>query len=835
MSSRSRTTLLTWAVALIACAATLVAATGSEAPPAPVALDTNTVQGIERKLAEARANLAAAESAADTAGTNAPGGVLPQDIALRRAMLSRMVRLLEQQLSNIGELESAQAHQSELARQAKAWTRFPEPPPYSILLSDRLGEESQVERMKMSGCEAALLTIDQLIADNQVTLRQAEEKLRQLHEQLESAAAPAVRARLSWERELERLRSQVAAATVGVLESERQLSEQAIAESRIRLEWRARQLVIAEAGVTFTRADLDTALTRIDTETRRLERELSEAQSRSANTLTTLELARQELRQARERREQGAAARHAEAVLAREAEFETAQMAIRTLRLMLETQNVERAMWEMRFAAFDSRSASTLKNSERRLKDFKRRLVLWNDFQRQQLEVAPSQIELQENRVHNLALDAELQAPAVERLAALRERDQLLLRLLRRIDQVQRLGERWAEELNSAEAQLPLSGRVQNLFADAGSFLRKLWNFELLTAEDTIVVDGQKITGRRSITLGKVSMALLILLLGIWITGLISRVTEPFIVRRLKIEANQARLIRRWLRAFLVVCLVMFSLVSVKIPLTVFAFAGGALAIGLGFGMQTLLKNFVSGLILLFERPFRVGDVLEVGGQRGMVTEIGLRSSVLQLWDGTETLIPNSSLLENNVSNWTYTNRKVRFSVTVGAAYSSDTRRVIQLLGEVAERHGVVEKDPKPQVLFTDFGDSALMFELRYWVDVVKANAAQVGSDLRLMITGAFAENGIVIAFPQRDLHLDAGTPLPVKIVPATESPQRGGLPASRGQLLSALLGGFVLFSGAGSLCAQTPIEDPLRIDQSVGKPVQVKDGMPTLGHHFDL
>jgi len=185
----------------------------------------------------------------------------------------------------------------------------------------------------------------------------------------------------------------------------------------------------------------------------------------------------------------------------------------------------------------------------------------------------------------------------------------------------------------------------------------------------------------------------------------------------------------------------------------------------LGFGMQTLLKNFVSGLILLFERPFRVGDVLDVGGDRGTVTEIGLRASVLQLWDGTETLIPNSSLLENKVSNWTYSSRKVRFTVTVGTAYGSDTRRVIQLLSEMAERHGVVEKEPKPQVFFTEFGESALTFELRYWVDVIKANAAQVGSDLRQMIASALAENGIVIAFPRRDLHIDMARPLAVQIV----------------------------------------------------------------------
>ena len=97
-----------------------------------------------------------------------------------------------------------------------------------------------------------------------------------------------------------------------------------------------------------------------------------------------------------------------------------------------------------------------------------------------------------------------------------------------------------------------------------------------------------------------------------------------------------------------------------------------------------------------------------MAGQRGTVGSIGIRSSVLQLWDGTETLIPNSTLLENNLTNWTYTNRFVRFSVTVGVAYGSDTRRVVQLLGEIAERHGLVEKEPKPQVLFTNFGASSL-------------------------------------------------------------------------------------------------------------------------------
>jgi small-conductance mechanosensitive channel len=318
------------------------------------------------------------------------------------------------------------------------------------------------------------------------------------------------------------------------------------------------------------------------------------------------------------------------------------------------------------------------------------------------------------------------------------------------------------------------------VFGDARSLLGRIWDFEVFSAEDTITVDGQKITGKRSVTIGKLVLAIFILVLGYWITGLLSAFVEPIIIKRLRIEPNQARLIRRWLRAFLVMCLVMFSLVSVKIPLTVFAFAGGALAIGLGFGMQTILKNFVSGLIILFERPFRVGDVLDVGGQQGTMTSIGLRASILQLWDGTETLIPNSALLENNLTNWTYTDRRVRFAMTVGVAYGSDTRRVMQLMTEAAERHGLVEKEPKPQVLFTEFGNSALTFELRFWVDVSKANSAQVSSDLRLMIAGTFAETGIVINYPQRDIHLHSAQPLRVEMVPPPNGEAGNAIPPGR-------------------------------------------------------
>lgn len=721
---------------------------------------------LESRLAEARAQLAAF-SESDV--TNAPPGASVQEVWLRRAGLHRLVRLYEQQLSNIAALEKTRARKAEIAREARAWSRFTDPPPYSFLLTDRLREEIQAERQKINNAEAAASVLSQLIEENRANLAETEERLRQLHEQLESSTDPTVTTRLSWQRELERLRSRLAPATLAVLDSEQLVGQELLAESRLRLSLLQRQLVFADAGAKFTHADLEKITQQVEGRREQLEQELSEIQARQVSAVRALEAAREEFRVEQSRAEpRPATSRALELVSVREAQLDALDAAISSLRLLLEAANIERTIWELRFNSFNSPGADTLRQSERRLTTFARRLNLWRDYTRQQLAASSSQVQLQETQLNSLHDDPALQSPPRQRSAALAERDQMLLRQARAIDRLERLTQRWAEGMRSARQGLPFAARALNLFTDARSFLQRLWNFEVFTAEDTVTVDGQKITGKRSVTIGKTVGAILILVVGYFITGFITSLLERVSVNRFKIDPNQARLVHRWLRSLLVVGLLLFSLVSVKIPLTIFAFAGGALAIGLGFGMQTILKNFVSGLILLFERPVRVGDLLDVGGQKGTVTSIGLRASILQAWDGTETLIPNSFLLESNVTNWTYSDGKVRFAVSVGVAYASDPRQVMQLLAEVAARCDLVEKDPKPQVLFSNFGDSTLVFELRFWVNVSRANPAQASSNLRVMIAGSFAELGIVIDYPQRDIHLHATRPLQVEVLPST-------------------------------------------------------------------
>jgi small-conductance mechanosensitive channel len=170
--------------------------------------------------------------------------------------------------------------------------------------------------------------------------------------------------------------------------------------------------------------------------------------------------------------------------------------------------------------------------------------------------------------------------------------------------------------------------------------------------------------------------------------------------------------------------------------------------------------------MLLFERPFQTGDLIEVGGLRGAVTEIGIRSSIIRSVDGIDTLIPNSTFVEQNVTNWVLENPRVRFKIAIGVAYGSDVREVARLLTECTERHKLVLKEPEPEVLLEDFGADALNFGLYYWVAIGgNVSGARVASDLRFIIEKSMSKNGIVIAYPQRDVHLDSTRPLKIELV----------------------------------------------------------------------
>ncbi len=201
---------------------------------------------------------------------------------------------------------------------------------------------------------------------------------------------------------------------------------------------------------------------------------------------------------------------------------------------------------------------------------------------------------------------------------------------------------------------------------------------------------------------------------------------------------------------------------------------GGAVGIGVGFGLQNIANNFVSGIILLMERPIRVGDRVEVGGTNGDVVRIGARSTWVRTNDNVVIIIPNTEFVNNRVTNWTANDRQVRFSIPLGVSYGSDPDRVREVLMEVALAHPDVLKDPEPEILFARFGDSSLDFELRVWTITRVKTPLPLSSELYFSIFRAFRENGIEIPFPQRDLHLKTISPsLRIASVPA--DPRKDG------------------------------------------------------------
>ena len=180
---------------------------------------------------------------------------------------------------------------------------------------------------------------------------------------------------------------------------------------------------------------------------------------------------------------------------------------------------------------------------------------------------------------------------------------------------------------------------------------------------------------------------------------------------------------------------------------------GGALGIGVGFGLQAIVNNFASGLILLFERPIKVGDTIQVGTEWGEVKQLGLRATIIQTFDNAEIVVPNSDLITGQVTNWTLGDRRVRVKIPVGVAYGTDVSKVMEILISCGNANPMVLSNPKPAALFLAFGASSLDFELRVWIPEF-LDKMQVLSDLNQDIDNEFALHNIEIPFPQSDLHL---------------------------------------------------------------------------------
>ncbi|MET0682107.1 MAG: mechanosensitive ion channel domain-containing protein [Casimicrobiaceae bacterium] len=746
------------------------ARTEQPAPPKPDSPEAKS--RVDRLIADFRADR-------DRALPSPPEGVTDAEAALERDALITLGHLDDRRVYAEAELARLRKARADAEAADQSWTGLTTPPPYSILLVDEWRDDADILRAHIAALEAAIRHLDGELERAQAETHRADEALRRANDARDAPFGDPRREREQWRRDLADLQVRAAGAGALLTRLGREAKAEDFAARQAELRRLTRQIAI---GMQHTRFDAN---------------DLAQAQRRLKDFNAAIAQERIRLgRQLQERqRQRDDAASLVEKSVAGTPERATAQAKLRVAQTWYDTLRYENEiasglprfvdglaqMWGQRHLMFNSANPVERHAASQRVQAAAEALSPWRVYIEILVSEARAQLRAAETRLAQADLSAGAAPPEVDAVNAARYTVAAFERVQTTIDDADRTLRRWVADGVAKEREGDWRTRAMDMWLSLKDAARTVWEFELFAVEDTTVVGGQQVTISRGVTVGKSVGALLLFLLGYWVIGRLARHAERWMVRR-GLNAERVRTFRRWTVAVMSFALVLLTLNLARIPLSVFAFLGGALAIGVGFGTQTIIKNFISGMILLVERRVQIGDTIEIDGVSGVVTAVDLRSSTVRSGDGQDTLVPNSVLLEHKVTNWTLYDRKVRRSVKVGVAYGTPMRDAAETIEDCAKRHGNVLANPAPQVLFEDFGDSAQVLTLYFWVELSdKVSAAQVASDLRFIIDKRLAEAGIVVAFPQREVRFDAARPIKVELVASAGATDPQLVPAERG------------------------------------------------------
>ncbi len=258
--------------------------------------------------------------------------------------------------------------------------------------------------------------------------------------------------------------------------------------------------------------------------------------------------------------------------------------------------------------------------------------------------------------------------------------------------------------------------------------------------------------GKSPITIWDITYFLILIFLLLYLTAKLRKWIVYKLLSKSKIDLGVRIAVGTIARYLILVIGFIIILQTVGIDLSALTILAGALGVGIGFGLQNVTNNFVSGIIILFERPIKVGDRIELGDVSGDVVRISMRSTEIITNDNISIIVPNSDFISSKVINWSHIDRNIRFNFPVGVSYKEDPEKVKKLLLEVANSNDAILKEPKPDVLFADFGDSSIDFKLRVWTREYINRPNVLKSQLYYEIFKKFRENNIEIPFPQRDV-----------------------------------------------------------------------------------
>ena len=309
-----------------------------------------------------------------------------------------------------------------------------------------------------------------------------------------------------------------------------------------------------------------------------------------------------------------------------------------------------------------------------------------------------------------------------------------------------------------------LAFRISRIFTSNRAWLRliafilfalvTLQSFGILTATIDLLELIAFRFGEKRISLLNLINGLMVLLPLLWATTFMGSAGEKKIKQLPNLPPSLQVLLSKLIRTSLIVISFAIALSTIGLDLSSFAILGGAIGVGIGFGLQKVVSNLVSGLILLIDRSIKPGDVIEIEGTYGWINSLRARYASVITRDGKEHLIPNEDLITNRVINWSFSDRNVRVRAPIGISYSSDPRKAINLCLEAAKSSSRTLEDPEPRCLVTSFGDNSINLELRFWIDDPSNGVGNIRSEVLLSIWDRFKENEIEIPFPQRDIRI---------------------------------------------------------------------------------
>jgi potassium efflux system protein len=733
---------------------------GPTKAPANQTAEATPATAAPRALAEAQ--LAEARRQQEAARLEDGSAPATDDLPAneRQRVLDRLVLVYGERVNLIDETATLKKSAAEMQDKPALAAEFSGPPPYPTLRIDALRDEFELMSERLKHRESTRLVLETQKQGLIEAQRRASEALRLADDRLARAKGETELKKERGNRELAALRLQLSEAevtNVGIVLQGAQAEIQALELSTAETQ---RLVTRVLASQTLPREDVDKQQTRLRDALSKLSTEIDRRAAINTRRLAD-----------RERLAKSLAAGDASEASGRQLKLldetlETDRMEMTALRWLQTIGQRSIDSWDHRFVVLGSGDAAARESAIAELGRIKADLETKRPLLRELEATEQEAVAQQELRLKDALLDSEATAREAAILETQKQRVQAIQRVELAVTRMDRQLGRWMGDFGvSAKSAAPRDWKVMAL--QAAGLMKQVWNFELFAVEDSTVVEGKTVTTSYGVTVGKSIGVLLLYAFAYWLLSKLTRVLEHLMIRRFKVDPQAASVIRRWLMIAVSVVLIILILNLARIPLTAFAFMGGALAIGIGFGTQTIIKNVISGIIILFERKIRVGDIVAIGGTTGHVTAVDLRASTVRSFDGVEALVPNSTFLENQVVNWTYSNSRIRREIKIGIAYGSPVRQAADVIIGCAMEHGQVLKDPAPEVYLEDFADNAIVMVLIFWVELSPTlSGRRVDSDLRFMMEKRLAAADIAIPFPQRDVRLDLRSPLPVRVVP---------------------------------------------------------------------